>query len=744
MSDEKVLTKEIAEQYSENEYSVFLDEYTCIEDDAAEILGRLKSESLCLASITSLSDAAAGHLSKFQGESIDLMELSNLPDSVASHLCDFQGEITLNGLRHISKQLSSILSTFSSSKIELHSLETISDDAASCLGNYKGVLSLRANQLSENAASHLIKCNGPLLIDLAELPDAVQAILLRKESVAEMYGLESRNVGAILLDGIEEAVESASLYFSSDRKSDILGPTLSRLVVRGTGKSCFQLACFADGLRVVVKATRAEHELSDEEIGDKLNDADAFIQKAVDIFAKYCRNYSRFEERKQHSLIDFIRFYIADSGPFGLSAQATAWSSIKTCEQLVNLFEDDSALEILRITFVDAAKKYLDEDEISNIEFLGELAVDIEPHESDEMYDSALATDNGDVLTKEIAEQFLEDEDSVDLSQFTAIDHDAAELLGQSGSDLQFGSLDQLTADCAVALGLSASEYSELTFETISSIDDDAAIALSQYEGTLDIRDYISSTSPASFALVAKMGRVPSISRACDKSLALAARISREELDLSGLQDIDACQAAALRPYKGTLILNGIESVDYKAALTLCSLPSEIEMTELDLSQNTDIAFLACKIGRLSELTDLSASQAQTLASLNSHLDLSGLKQLTREVAMVLASHDGKTLTDWDGKFGITLDGLTEISKETAEALAGYSGECISLLGLETLSDAAAGCLSEYPEQLVLPTEESDAGRWILSLKCMDEGDGFARLKSKISEQDGPEIRMAT
>ena len=39
------------------------------------------------------------------------------------------------------------------------------------------------------------------------------------------------------------------------------------------------------------------------------------------------------------------------------------------------------------------------------------------------------------VLTKEIAEQCLADEDSVDLSEFTAIEDEAAEIIGKLSVD---------------------------------------------------------------------------------------------------------------------------------------------------------------------------------------------------------------------------------------------------------------------------------------------------------------------
>ena len=57
-----------------------------------------------------------------------------------------------------------------------------------------------------------------------------------------------------------------------------------------------------------------------------------------------------------------------------------------------------------------------------------------------------------EVLTKEIAEQFLADEDSVDLSEFTAIEDDAAEALASSPNCLDLGGLLSLSDQAAANL----------------------------------------------------------------------------------------------------------------------------------------------------------------------------------------------------------------------------------------------------------------------------------------------------
>ena len=63
MSDEKVLTKEIAEQFLADEDSVDLDEFKAIEDDAAESLGKHRGY-LSLRGLTSLPKSAAAILRK--------------------------------------------------------------------------------------------------------------------------------------------------------------------------------------------------------------------------------------------------------------------------------------------------------------------------------------------------------------------------------------------------------------------------------------------------------------------------------------------------------------------------------------------------------------------------------------------------------------------------------------------------------------------------------------------------------
>jgi hypothetical protein len=65
MSDEKLLTKEIAEQFVDDPYSADgFSEFTAIEDDAAEVLAKFDEFALDLSGLAKLSDTAVGYLSK--------------------------------------------------------------------------------------------------------------------------------------------------------------------------------------------------------------------------------------------------------------------------------------------------------------------------------------------------------------------------------------------------------------------------------------------------------------------------------------------------------------------------------------------------------------------------------------------------------------------------------------------------------------------------------------------------------
>jgi hypothetical protein len=83
------------------------------------------------------------------------------------------------------------------------------------------------------------------------------------------------------------------------------------------------------------------------------------------------------------------------------------------------------------------------------------------------------------VLTKEIAEQFMADEESVDLSEFTAIDDDAADLLSDAG----FLDLCNVRTLSRIALKLLASGRQRFLSIGLSTITADTMEILFTFRG---------------------------------------------------------------------------------------------------------------------------------------------------------------------------------------------------------------------------------------------------------------------
>ena len=92
---------------------------------------------------------------------------------------------------------------------------------------------------------------------------------------------------------------------------------------------------------------------------------------------------------------------------------------------------------------------------------------------------------DGKVLTKEIAAQFLVDEDSVELEEFTAFeDDDVARLLSKAEAGLWLDGLTELSD--AAAESLSKYEGS-LDLDDLTQLSNTAAKSLSKHEGTLSL-----------------------------------------------------------------------------------------------------------------------------------------------------------------------------------------------------------------------------------------------------------------
>ena len=109
MSDEEVLTKEIAEQFLADEDSVDLSEFTAIEDDAAEVLGAYKGD-LYLNSLVALTDKSARSLGSHKGR-LDLGGIASLNTNAIEHLVQHKGSINLESLQELHMDAAKAIST---------------------------------------------------------------------------------------------------------------------------------------------------------------------------------------------------------------------------------------------------------------------------------------------------------------------------------------------------------------------------------------------------------------------------------------------------------------------------------------------------------------------------------------------------------------------------------------------------------------------------------------------------------
>ncbi len=155
MTDEKVLTKEMAEQFLSDQ------------------------KSMCLGDFTSIEDGAAQALSNYDGD-LELYGLNALSDAAAAMLTANSGELCLGGLRAVSDSLAEILSRHGGKKLELDVPDGLSDTAVASLSKYTGDIFLGLPSLSDSAAESLSKYAGALSLELAILSESAAEIIKRR------------------------------------------------------------------------------------------------------------------------------------------------------------------------------------------------------------------------------------------------------------------------------------------------------------------------------------------------------------------------------------------------------------------------------------------------------------------------------------------------------------------------------------------------------------------------------------
>jgi predicted DNA-binding WGR domain protein len=202
------------------------------------------------------------------------------------------------------------------------------------------------------------------------------------------------------------------------------------------------------------------------------------------------------------------------------------------------------------------------------------------------------------VITQAIAEKFLKDEDSVDLTGFTSIEDDAAQALAQHKGELWLNGLTSLSDGAAQAL---AQRKGDIELCGLTSLSDGAAQALAQHKGDLYLSGLKTLSGGAAQALAQHKG----------------------VLSLDGLTSLSDAAAQALAQHEGNLSLDGLTSLSDEAAQALAQHKGRLE---------------------LSGLTSLSDGAAQALAQHKGDLYLSGLTSFSDGAAQALLCFNGVRL----------------------------------------------------------------------------------------------------
>ena len=261
----------------------------------------------------------------------------------------------------------------------------------------------------------------------------------------------------------------------------------------------------------------------------------------------------------------------------------------------------------------------------------------------------------GKELTLEIAKQFLQDNDAVNLEEFTSIADDAAVALRKHEGWLLLNSLTTLSDAAAAAL---SKHEGRLSLDSLTALSDAAAVALSQHKGGLSLNGLTTLSDVAAAALSQPSG----------------------DLLLDGLTALSDAAAAALSQHEGELDLKSLTTLSDAAAAAL--------------SKNEGLLYLP-------GLTTLSDAAAVALSQHKGGLSLNGLTTLSDAAAAALSKHEGR----------LSLDSLTTLSDAAAAALSKHEGR-LYLGSLTTLSDAAATAViaveGEDQEQSADEAEDND------------------------------------
>ena len=293
-------------------------------------------------------------------------------------------------------------------------------------------------------------------------------------------------------------------------------------------------------------------------------------------------------------------------------------------------------------------------------------------------------------LTLEIAEHFLINPDSIELSEFATLSDAAAESLRKYNGWLELN-VTSLSDAAAESLG---KHKGYLSLNGLTSLSDAAAGSLSRHEGRLHLYGLTNLSDTAAESLSRHKGDLilnglQTLTDAAAESLSM----HKDYLYLNGLTSLSNAAAESLSRHENYLVLSGLQTLSDAAAESLSRHKGDLDLNGLQNLTDAAAELLSRHEGYIGliGITDLSGAAAESLSRHKGKLNLDGLSDLTDAAADSLSRHKGN----------LNLNGLLDLSDASVESLSRHKGD-LSLDGLTSISDASAQSLSRHKGDLSL------------------------------------------
>ena len=652
------------------------------------------------------------------GEISSLSEYEIINREAAALLAQYPGDLTLDGLKDLAAPAAGALSAYRG-RLSLAGLQVLSPETADALGNhYGGLLLSNLKTASVRVAKALARHRGAMVLGVKELTaDARQALVGRpdiylpkalliqetKEADASSAKIEeaftlTKSIARSFLEG---KPENLSKYTAIDfDAADILKRCDGELILDG-------LITLPDAVAAVLATHNGWLSL------DGLKNLSSAAAKSL------ATHRGILSLGGLSSLTDELAVTLAEhQGELYLQG-------------LQNL--SPSVLLVLRskkdAIFPEALARPLQEPKEAKVANISEAPL---PKK---------------ILTKEIAQRYLEEED-IDLEGFATIKDAAASLFAKYNGHLDLRGLETLSDSAAAAL---ANHKGRLRLDGLTTLSDAAVAALARHDGWINLDGLLGLSDAAAAALAEHKGRLylRGVTALSDRAATFLAK-HPGELILDGLETLSDIAALALAGHKGRLRLGAIETLSDTVAKALGRHQGDLRLNALEALSDNAATSLAKHQGdlRLNSLATLSDAAAETLAKHKGDLYLEGLEKLApaalaalsgkphiylpeslAEATLKLPSESGNTAQDATNDGGeipkpsgpqkiitkeiaqrylagknIEANSSEAIDDAAAEALAEHEG-AIDLSGLETLSNATDAGLFRKEDRVSLNNE---------------------------------------